>query len=154
MFNLIAKVNMVFVPYKGAGPALNDAVAGQVPIMFDNLPSALPHIKAGKLVAIVVAAPNRLAALPDVPTFKEVGLEPVNRMAYYGIIGPKGLPKDVTDKIYNATRQALADPAVKKRIEDTGSLVVGNTPAEFTAQIKAEYEVYKTVVDRQKLKLD
>jgi tripartite-type tricarboxylate transporter receptor subunit TctC len=154
LFKSLTGTFITHIPYRGAGPALNDAVAGQVPIIFDNLPSALPHIKAGKLVAIVVAAPNRLATLPDVPTFKEVGLEPVNRMAYYGIIGPKGLPKDVTDKIYNATRQALADPAVKKRIEDTGSLVVGNTPAEFTAQIKAEYEVYKTVVDRQKLKLD
>ncbi len=154
LFKSLTGTFITHIPYRGAGPALNDAVAGQVPIIFDNLPSALPHIKAGKLVAIVVAAPNRLATLPDVPTFKEVGLEPVNRMAYYGIIGPKGLPKEVTDKIYNATRQALADPAVKKRIEDTGSLVVGNTPAEFTAQIKAEYEVYKTVVDRQKLKLD
>ena len=154
LFKSLTGTFITHIPYRGAGPALNDAVAGQVPIIFDNLPSALPHIKAGKLVAIVVAAPNRLATLPDVPTFKEVGLEPVNRMAYYGIIGPKGLPKDVTDKIYNATRQALADPAVRKRIEDTGSLVVGNTPAEFTAQIKAEYEVYKTVVDRQKLKLD
>jgi tripartite-type tricarboxylate transporter receptor subunit TctC len=154
LFKSLTGTFITHIPYRGAGPALNDAVAGQVPIIFDNLPSALPHIKAGKLVAIVVAAPNRLATLPDVPTFKEVGLEPVNRMAYYGIIGPKGLPKDVTDKIYNATRQALADPAVKKRIEDTGSLIVANTPTEFTAQIKAEYEVYKTVVDRQKLKLD
>jgi tripartite-type tricarboxylate transporter receptor subunit TctC len=89
-----------------------------------------------------------------VPTFKEVGLEPVNRMAYYGLIGPKGLPQEVVDKVYNATKQALSDPAVKKRIEDTGSLVVGNTPAEFTAQIKAEYEVYKEVVAKQKLKLE
>ena len=154
LFKSLTGTFITHIPYRGAGPALNDAVAGQVPIIFDNLPSALPHIKAGKLVAIVVAAPNRLATLPDVPTFKEVGLEPVNRMAYYGIIGPKGLPKEVTDKVYNTTRQALADPAVRKRIEDTGSLIVGNTPAEFTAQIKAEYEVYKTVVDRQKLKLD
>ena len=154
LFKSLTGTFITHIPYRGAGPALNDAVAGQVPIIFDNLPSALPHIKAGKLVAIVVAAPNRLATLPDVPTFKEVGLEPVNRMAYYGIIGPKGLPKEVTDKVYNTTRQALADPAVRKRIEDTGSLIVGNTPAEFSAQIKAEYEVYKTVVDRQKLKLD
>jgi len=143
LFKSLTGTFITHIPYRGAGPALNDAVAGQVPIIFDNLPSALPHIKAGKLVAIVVAAPNRLATLPDVPTFKEVGLEPVNRMAYYGIIGPKGLPKEVTDKVYNTTRQALADPAVRKRIEDTGSLIVGNTPAEFSAQIKAEYECTK-----------
>ena len=142
------------IPYRGAGPALNDTIGGQVPIIFDNLPSALPHIKAGRLVAIVVAAPQRVSVLPDVPTFKEVGLEAVNRMAYYGLIGPKGLPQEVVDKVSNATRQALNDPAVKKRVEETGSLIVANTPAEFTAQIKAEFEVYKEVVAKQKLKLE
>jgi tripartite-type tricarboxylate transporter receptor subunit TctC len=75
-------------------------------------------------------------------------------MAYYGFIAPKGLPKDVSDKIYNATQQALKDPAVRKRIEDTGSLIVANTPEQFTAQIKAEYEVYKQVVVKQKLSLE
>jgi tripartite-type tricarboxylate transporter receptor subunit TctC len=89
-----------------------------------------------------------------VPTFKEVGLEPVNRMAYYGIYGPKGLPKDVVDKVYAAVKKALEDPAVRKRIEDTGSIVVANTPEQFAAQIKAEFEVYKKVVDTASLKLD
>jgi tripartite-type tricarboxylate transporter receptor subunit TctC len=142
------------IPYRGAGPALNDTVAGQVPIIFDNLPSALPFIQSGRLVAIVVAAPQRLAVLPNVPTFKEVGLEPVNRMAYYGILGPKGLPKDVVDKINAGVRKALEDPAVRKRIEDTGSLIVANTPEQFAAQIEAEYTVYKKVVESSKLTLD
>ncbi len=154
LFKSLTQTFIIHIPYRGAGPALNDVVSGQVPIMFDNLPSALPFIQAGKLVPIVVAAPNRLAVLPNVPTFKEVGLEPVNRMAYYGILGPKGLPKDIVDKISHATQQALQDPAVRKRIEDTGSLVVGNTPEQFAAQMKAEYEVYKKVVDTQKLRLD
>jgi tripartite-type tricarboxylate transporter receptor subunit TctC len=142
------------IPYRGAGPALNDVVGGQVMIMFDNLPSALPFIKSGQLVPIVVAAPERVAALPDVPTFKEVGLEPVNRMAYYGILGPKGLPKEVVDKISMAVKKAVQDPVVRKRIEDTGSLVVANSPEEFAAQIKAELAVYKQVVIKQKLVLD
>ena len=101
-----------------------------------------------------MAAPQRLAQLPNVPTFKEVGLEPVNRMAYYGIHGPKGLPKDVVDKVNAAVRKTLEDPAVRKRIEDTGSIVVGNTPEQFSSQVAAEFEVYKKVVVAQKLKLE
>ncbi|MBH2018921.1 MAG: tripartite tricarboxylate transporter substrate binding protein BugE [Burkholderiales bacterium] len=142
------------IPYRGAGPALNDTVAGQVPMIFDNLPSALPFIQQKRLIPIVVAAPQRLAVLPDVPTFKELGLEPVNRMAFYGIVGPKGLPKEVVDKVSAGVKKSLEDPAVRKRIEDTGSLIVANTPEQFTAQIKAEYDVYKKVVETSRLKLD
>ena len=75
-------------------------------------------------------------------------------MAYYGIHGPKGMPKEIVDKIYAAVKKALDDPAVKKRIEETGSLIIGNSPDQFAAQIKAEFEVYKQVVEKQKLKLD
>ena len=154
LFKSLSQTFITHIPYRGAGPALNDTVAGQVPMIFDNLPSALPFIKDNRLVPIVVAAPQRLAVLPNVPTFKEVGLEPVNRMAYYGIYGPKGLPKDVVDKINAGVRKALEDPAVRKRIEDTGSLIIANTPEQFAAQMKAEYEVYKKVVDQQKLTLE
>ena len=154
LFKNLSGTFVTHIPYRGAGPALNDTVAGQVPIIFDNMPSALPFIKDGRLVAIVVAAPARLAQLPEVPTFKEVGLEPVNRMAYYGIYGPKGLPKEVVDKVHAAVRAATALPEIKARIEATGSIVVANTPAEFAAQIKAEFEVYKRVVVAQKLRLD
>jgi tripartite-type tricarboxylate transporter receptor subunit TctC len=154
LYKSLSNTFVTHIPYRGSGPALNDAVAGQVPIIFDNLPSALPFIKNKQLVPIVVAAPQRLAALPDVPTFKEVGLEPVNRMAYYGILGPKGLPKDVVDKVHAGVLKVLQDPAVRKRIEDTGSLIVGNTPEQFAQQIKSEFEVYKKVVADRRLKLD
>jgi len=153
LFKNLSGTFITHIPYRGAGPALNDTVAGQVPIIFDNLPSALPFIKDGRLVPIVVAAPQRLAVLPNVPTFKEVGLEQVNRLAYYGLLAPKGTPKDVVDKVHAATLKVLQDPAVRKRIEDTGSLIIGNTPAEFGAQIAAEYGVYKDVVAKQKLTL-
>jgi tripartite-type tricarboxylate transporter receptor subunit TctC len=154
LYKSLTGIQMTHVPYRGAGPALNDAVAGQIPMILDNLPSALPFIKDKRLNAVVVAAPQRLAVLPDVPTFKEVGLEPVNRMAFYGIIGPKGMDKSVVDKINAAVRKVLQDPAVKKRIEDTGSLVVANTPEQFAKELKDEFDTYKQVVAKQKLTLD
>ena len=154
LFKNLSGTFIAHIPYRGAGPALNDTVAGQVPIIFDNMPSALPFIKDGRLIAIVVAAPARLTQLPNVPTFKEVGLEPVNRMAYYGIHGPKNLPKEVVDKINAAVKKTMDLPEVRARIEGTGSLVVANSPAEFAAQAAAEFEVYKKVVAAQNLKLD
>ncbi len=154
LFKSLSGTFITHIPYRGGGPALNDTVAGQVPIIFDNMPSALPFIKDGRLIAIIVAAPTRLTQLPNVPTFKEVGLEPVNRMAYYGILGPKGLPKDVVDKIATAIRRTAELPDVKRKIEETGSLLILNTPDEFSKQIRAEYEVYKEVVLKQKLSLE
>jgi tripartite-type tricarboxylate transporter receptor subunit TctC len=154
LYKSLSGTFITHIPYRGAGPALNDTVAGQVPIIFDNMPSALPFIRDGRLIPIVVAAPQRLAVLPNVPTFKEVGLEPVNRMAYYGVLGPKGLPKDVIDKVAAAIKKTAELPDVRKRIEDTGSLMILNTPEQFAAQIAAEFEVYKKVVAQQKLTLD
>jgi tripartite-type tricarboxylate transporter receptor subunit TctC len=154
LFKSLSGTFITHIPYRGAGPALNDTVAGQVPIIFDNMPSALPFIKDGRLIAIVVAAPQRLAQLPNVPTFKEVGLEPVNRMAYYGILGPKGMPKAIVEKVAAAIKRTAELPEVRKRIEDTGSLLILNTPEEFAAQIRAEFDVYKGVVAKQKLTLE
>ena len=154
LFKSLTGTFVTHIPYRGAGPALNDTVAGQVPMIFDNLPSALPFIKDGRLVPIVVAAPQRLAVLPNVPTFKEMGLEPVNRMAYYGLVGPKGLPREVVDKLNASARTVANLPEVRKRIEDTGSILILNSPAEFAQQIEAELAVYRGVVERQKLKLE
>ena len=154
LFKSLTGTVLTHVPYRGAGPALTDVVAGQVPIIFDNLPSTLPFIKDNRLIPIVVAAPSRLAVLPEVPTFKEVGLGDVNRPAYYGLLGPKALPKDVVDRVWSAAKKALAMPEVRKRIEETGSLVVGGTPAEFAQQIKEEFAIYLRVVKTQKLTLE
>jgi tripartite-type tricarboxylate transporter receptor subunit TctC len=154
LWKALQGVYVIHIPYSGAGPALRDAAGGQVEIIFDNVPSALPHILAGRLVPLAVAAPQRLASMPNVPTFKELGLEPVNRMAYYGIVGPRGLPREVVDKVNAATRKALEDPAVRKRIEETGSVVLGNTPEQFAQQMKEELAVYRKVVESAKLKLE
>jgi len=154
LFKNLTQTFIVHIPYSGGGPALRDTVGGQVMVIFDNLPSALPHIKDKRLIAMAVATPERVADLPNIPTFKELGLEPVNRPAFYGIYGPKGMPKDLVQKLNAALLKVLQDPAVVKRIEATGSKVIGNTPEQFAQQLKAEFEVYKKVVDAQKLKLD
>jgi tripartite-type tricarboxylate transporter receptor subunit TctC len=154
LFKNLTQTFIVHIPYSGGGPALRDTVGGQVMIIFDNLPSALPHIKDKRLLAMAVAAPERLADLPSVPTFKELGLEPVNRPAFYGIYGPKAMPKALVQKLNAAVLKVLQDPAVIKRIEATGSKVIGNTPEQFAQQLKAEFEVYKKVVHAQKLHLD
>lgn len=154
LFKSLTQTFIVHISYSGGGPALRDTVGGQVMIIFDNLPSALPHIKDKRLLAMAVAAPERLADLPGVPTFKELGLEPVNRPAFYGIYGPKAMPKELVQKLNAALLKVLQDPAVIKRIEATGSKVIGNTPEQFAQQLKVEFEVYKKVVYAQKLHLD
>jgi len=154
LFKNLTQTLIVHIPYSGGGPALRDTVGGQVMIIFDNLPSALPHIKDKRLLAMAVAAPERLPDLPGVPTFKELGLEPVNRPAFYGIYGPKAMPKELVQKLNAALLKVLQDPAVIKRIEATGSKVIGNTPEQFAQQLKTEFEVYKKVVHAQKLHLD
>ena len=154
LFKHLSGTFVTHIPYRGSGPAVQDTAAGQVPMILDGLPSTLPFIKSGQLVAIVVAAPARLAALPNVPTFKEVGFEPMNRTGYYGIYGPKGLPRDVVDKVNAAVRKTLEDPGVRKRIEDIGAFVVGGTPEQMGEQIKAEFLVFKRVVAQQKLSLE
>ena len=154
LFKSLAGLYILHIPYKGSGPALNDALAGTVPIVFDNLPSALPFIRDGRLIPIVVSSAGRSAQLPNVPTFQEVGLERANRMAYYGLHGPKGLPPEVVKALNAAVRKSLSDPAVKARIEATGSIIVGNSPEDFGRQIAAEFEVYRRTVNDQKLTLD
>lgn len=154
MFKATAGVQMVHVPYRGAGPALVDTVSGQVAMTLDNMPSAMPFLKSGQLIPIVVAAPKRLEAFPNVPTFEEVGMPGINRMAFYGVLGPKGLPPEIVKKLHTALVKVLADPALKKRIEDTGSVVIANTPEEFAKQLADELAAYKDVVVKQKLVLE
>lgn len=152
LFKTQTGTSLVHVAYKGAGPAMIDVLSGQVPVMLDNLPTALPHIKSGRLSAIAVASEKRVPALPGIPTLAEVGLPQVNRAAFYGVHGPKGLSQEVITKIHDAVRKTLNDPSVKARIEETGSTIIGNRPQEFAEQIAAELEIYRRVVEQQKLK--
>ncbi|NLY26540.1 MAG: tripartite tricarboxylate transporter substrate binding protein BugE [Alcaligenaceae bacterium] len=136
LFKTSSGTDILHVPYRGVGPALNDTLAGQVNILFDNLPSSLPHVNSGKLVALAVAAPERSSSLPNVPTFKEVGLEAVNDSSWFGLVGPANLPAPVLEKLSKAAIAVLQDPAVKERLAGLGATPVGNSPAEFKAQIE------------------
>ena len=117
------------------------------------MPVILPHVTAGKLRALGVATKDRSSIAPEVPPIADT-VPGYDLKPWWGISGPAGLPKEVVEKINTGVKKALEEPAVRKRIEETGSLIVANTPEQFAAQIKAEYEVYKKVVDTQKLKLD
>ncbi len=153
-FKSLTGVFITHIPYRGAAPALNDAVAGQVQVVMDALPSALPFIKAGKLVPLVVASPERLSDFPDVPTFAEVGLAPMNRMSAFGIVGPKGMPPELVRKINEAVRAALEEPAVRQQIERSGAMVITGSHEQYTAEINSEFALLKRVVAERKLTMD
>lgn len=154
VYKRAAGVYVTHIPYRGSGPALSDVVAGQLGIVVDNLPTALPFILDKRLVPIAVAAPARLTQLPQVPTLAEVGLPTANRMSFLGVSAPKGTPREVVERIHAAVKAALADPGVRERIESTGAFVVGNSPAAYQQQVKEEFEVYKAIVRQQGLKPD
>lgn len=153
LFKGIAGLDMIHVPYRGAGPALSDAVGGQVHMVLDNLPSTLNFIKSGHLRPIVVASPVRASVLPDTPTFEEVGFKQLNRTAYYGVFGPKGLPPEIVAQLNEAINKVLAQPDVIKRIEATGSMTVIQTPKQFAERNLDELKVYREVVKSRKLTL-
>jgi tripartite-type tricarboxylate transporter receptor subunit TctC len=153
-FKYAGKVDIVHVPYKGAAPALNDALAGQVQVLFDNLPSSLPHIKAGKLRALAVASGRRLPALPDVPTFAEVGLELVNDPSWFGLVGPQRLPANVVSRVHEALVKTLEQPEIRKRLEAETATPVGNSPEEFRKVVAHAIETDRRVAAEAKLKFD
>lgn len=153
-FKYSAKVNLTHVPYRGAGPALNDALGGQVQVLFDNLPSSLPHIQSGKLRALAVANDKRVASIPDVPTFAETGYPLVNDPSWFGLIGPGKLPDDVTKRLYSALVATLKQPEVQKRIADNASLPVGNSPEEFRKIVANALDNTRKVVREANLKFE
>ena len=154
LFLATTGTSMVHIPYRGAGPAINDVIAGQVPVLFDNIPSSLPHIEAGRMRALAVAAPKRLSALPAVPTFAEAGLKEVNDEAWYGIVAPAHTPEAVIRKMHDATVAALAMPDVVERLKQQGAEPIGNTPEQYAEQIRNEFDKWKRVVRERNIKLD
>jgi tripartite-type tricarboxylate transporter receptor subunit TctC len=152
-FRIATGTDIVHVPYKGSGPALADAVAGQVEILFDNLPSSMPQIQGGKLRPLAIAWNERIEAIKDVPTLAEVGYPQLNQPVWYGLLAPAGTPMAVVNRLRDAAVVALKDPKVISVLAEQGSSPSGNTPEQFAAEIKSQFEWAREVVTKQKIEL-
>ena len=154
LFKSLTGTYMVHIPYRGSGPALMDLMGGTMDLMFDNLPSALPHIKAGKLKALAVTSATRSAALPEVPTIAEAGgpaLKGYEASSWFGLLAPAGTPKDIVTKLNAAAVKAIASPEMRERLAAQGAEPVGNTPEQFAAFIKSEIAQWVKVVREAKI---
>jgi tripartite-type tricarboxylate transporter receptor subunit TctC len=154
LFKLIYKLDLVHVPFTGAGPAIGSTIGGHTPIAFTALPPALAAVKDGKLRALGVAATERVAALPDVPTFAEQGLKDQEADTLTGLVVPAGTPKEIVDLLQREIAKAVAQPDVKEKLATLGFIPVANTPAEFGARISAEIEKWGKVVRDAKLRIE
>lgn len=151
MLKLAAGIDMVHIPYRGAGPALNDLVANQIPAMFDSLPSAAGHVKAGSARALAVASATRLEAMPDVPTFAEAGYSGLVIDNWFGLSGPAGMPAEAVEKLSREMKVVLEDAETRRRLLDLGLDTRWMAPAPFAAFIAADLGKWKDVVTRAKV---
>ena len=157
LFKSMTGTFMVHLPYRGSGPALIDLMAGNVEVMFDNLPSAMPHIKSGRLKALAVTSAARSGALPEVPTVEEVGgpsLKGYEASSWFGLLAPAGTPADVVNRVQQETAKALASATMKERLLSQGAIPSGMTSAEFVRFIGAETAKWAKVVKASGAKVD
>lgn len=146
LFKVMTGVQMEHIPYKGSAPAITDLIGGQVQVMFDNMPSALPHVKAGKLRAIAVTTATRSAAMPDLPTIAEAGLPGFEAASWFGMLAPAGTPKEIVAKIHGDVVKLAKTTDLSAKLAQQGAVPVLNTPDEFAAYIKAELAKWEKVV--------
>jgi tripartite-type tricarboxylate transporter receptor subunit TctC len=149
----LAGIQLMHVPYKGAGQAATDALAGVVDAMTDNLPSTLPNVKAGRLRALAVLSPQRSPALPDVPTYRELGFEAMSEGGWFGLVAPAGTPAAVVKRLNEAAHQAMQDPAFKQRTQEVSGIPMANTPEQFAQQIRAMLDKYARIAKQANIKL-
>lgn len=155
LFKSMTGTFMLHIPYRGSGPALLDLMGGTMDLMFDNLPSALPHIKAGKLKALAVTSAQRSAALPELPTIAEAGPVPgFDASSWFGLFAPAGTPPDIVNRVQQETAKAFQAPALKARMLAQGAIPGGQSPAEFTKFIAAETKKWAHVVKVSGAKVD
>jgi len=138
MLEAAAGISMVHVPYKGGGPAITDTIAGQVPILFINQDNALPQVQAGKLRALAVASPERNPAYPNVPTIAESGFAGFSAVSWFGLSAPAGTPKDIIQKLNEATAKAMNAPELKQRLQAQGFVAVAESSAQFSGFVQSE----------------
>ena len=155
LFKSMSGTYMVHFPYRGSGPALLDMVGGTMDVMFDNLPSSMPQIKAGKLKALAVTSRQRSAALPEVPTVEEAaGLKGFDATSWFGLLAPAGTPPDIVSRIQQEVAKSLGTAAIKEKLLAQGAIPSGNTPAEFARHIEAEHVKWAKVVKASGAKVD
>ncbi|MDB5750383.1 MAG: transporter substrate-binding protein [Ramlibacter sp.] len=154
LFKSSTGTSMVHIPYRGAGPAINDVLAGQVAVYFDQVAASLPHIKSGKLKALAVSWPTRLDVLPDVPTYAQMGFAINNDPSWFGLVAPAGTPQALVDRMQQAVAQAVQEPAVRDRLAGQGLYPSGSTPQAFSAQIVREIKKMKDVAGYAKVRLE
>ncbi|MBB4191593.1 tripartite-type tricarboxylate transporter receptor subunit TctC [Rhizobium aethiopicum] len=154
LFKSMAGVSMQHIPYKGAGPALNDVIGNQVPIMFDNLPSSSSHIKAGTLRALAVTTAERAPSFPDVPTIAESGIPGYETYTWNALFAPANTPSEVVTRLNASANKALKDPAVAERMKEFSATIVGSTPEELAAHVKAELAKWGPVVKGANIQME
>ena len=153
-FRLAIGVDITHVPYRGVGPALNDAIGGQIQILYDNLPSSLPQVAAGKLRALAVSSAERLPVLPDVPTFRELKLDDLDWMAFFGLIAPAATPPAVLAKLNAAMVKALADPELRKKLADQQAIVIASSPVVFRGEVANNLVRFRRAVAAANIRIE
>jgi len=153
-FKLATGTNILHVPYRGMGPALNDAIGGQVQVIYDNLPTSLELVKSDKLRGLALSGDKRVTALPDVPTFGELGLDDLNWMAFFGLIAPKDTPAPIVRRLNEVLVRVLAMPEMREKLGAQQAIVVGNSPEAFKAETARELARFKRAATAAKIELN